>query len=125
MKKSLKFTIVMAGLLLACEWVMAQNETKRNKNHSITLFPVEVAYPKDMHQMTLFPNPAAEQVKICFEGMQREGFRIELYDSSGNKVLAREWKGEELDISSFDEGVYVLYLRRNKESFSRKLLIKR
>ncbi len=124
MKNLRKIILATVALLLVSNLLKAQNKEKASKDKSLTLLTAEVTYPKQVHKLSVFPNPAVDYFNIQLNEKYTDGFNLEVYDLSGNRLISKQWKGENIDISQLDKGIYMLYLRRNKEVYTQKLLVK-
>ena len=82
----------------------------------------------DLNQKTnfikLYPNPATEILNIEFEEFNTSAF-IEIVDSQGNVILSKEVisNREEIDLSNFHKGVYILVVRSEKLFITEKFTI--
>ena len=85
---------------------------------------LEVTYPE--LEMVVYPNPASSRVQIM-PGMHHNGqaFALQVIDQQGRTVIGREWAGEELDVSTLAEGLYIVKVQRDKLLFTQKLIVKR
>ncbi|PHQ31075.1 T9SS-dependent M36 family metallopeptidase [Leeuwenhoekiella nanhaiensis] len=73
----------------------------------------------------LFPNPSRGQVNVFINGNFGEG-NITVFDLSGRKVLTQKHVLSdqiEINTSSLSQGVYILQVKNDKVSASRKLII--
>lgn len=78
--------------------------------------------------LNLFPNPAGSTFKIQLpEDIKYNSVSLEMFDAYGKLVLQRMQfsRSEEINISGFADGLYVVKIVSNKHSFSDKLLIKK
>ncbi|MFM6975844.1 MAG: M4 family metallopeptidase, partial [Sphingobacteriaceae bacterium] len=76
--------------------------------------------------LSLYPNPASNLVDLSIKGTTTDNFTLELYDSSGNRLLVKQpWDGRSLDISRYPDGLYLITLKRDREVYTQKLLIQR
>ncbi|MCF8373890.1 MAG: aryl-sulfate sulfotransferase [Bacteroidales bacterium] len=75
--------------------------------------------------ITLYPNPASEVLTIRFDGLY-ENIPIEIYSITGQLVYTEQmdtYKNIELDISTLNEGIYIIYFRTENRVYVRKLVI--
>ncbi|MDR2148589.1 MAG: T9SS type A sorting domain-containing protein [Tannerella sp.] len=83
---------------------------------------------RDNFTFSLFPNPAAHQTKLIFEGLSGDA-TITVADLSGRirqtvPVKANGNKTETtIDISALEKGVYIIQLSMNNINYSRKLMV--
>ena len=74
----------------------------------------------------LYPNPSRNQVNVFMNGNYGEG-TISIYDLSGRKLLGQKQiltDQIEINTSTLSQGVYILQLKSDKVTASRKLIIK-
>lgn len=124
MKNSRKIILVTVVLLLMSNFSKAQQKVKESKDKSLTIITAEVTYPKGYNRLTIFPNPAVDQINVQLNDKHWDGFNLEIYDWSGNRLISKLWKGESIDISQLNKGIYMLYLRRKNEVYSEKFLVR-
>lgn len=96
-----------------------------NKMGALSLGTVRAKQPIEKNRLTLSPNPANRWVDIRLDVADLNGFNLELYDAMGMRLLLHEWRGDALDVSKYPPGVYLLTLRRDKETYQQKLMIER
>ncbi len=58
--------------------------------------------------LRLFPNPTSEQISIEFENQDNLNLNVSFYDLSGKLVLSTITNGKPLNISSLENGMYVV-----------------
>jgi len=58
--------------------------------------------------LKLFPNPASDQLNIEYENQNYSNILVSFYDLSGKLMLSTYTSGEPLNISSLNNGMYVL-----------------
>jgi len=98
-------------------------------NHTVTvtvLSPVKATeYSKLQDNVSVFPNPTCGLIKITSKNLitNKDGFIIKICDVFGKEIINEVLK-EELDISSFDKGVYTLLLFKNKQLVVTKKVMK-
>lgn len=79
--------------------------------------------------LTVGPNPAQDETKIRFSNPFQDPVNLEIYNLSGR--LVRELQGNsntfQLDLSSFQDGVYLLRLthKKNGETHTSRLVVAR
>ncbi len=74
----------------------------------------------------LYPNPSRNQVNVFMNGNYGEG-TISIYDLSGRKMLSQKQMltdQVEINTSTLSQGVYILQLKSDEVTSSRKLIIK-
>ncbi|MDB2606718.1 T9SS type A sorting domain-containing protein [Zobellia sp.] len=73
--------------------------------------------------LKLYPNPVTNG-KVYVSTSENTTKNILIYDVLGNQVFQTKIKGDELNLSDLDAGVYVLRVYQNKKVATRKLIIK-
>lgn len=96
-----------------------------------TIPPVGVEEQTFEGNFNIYPNPAENTVYVQLKANAPRAFRLTLTDVLGVQVLSKELntnagnKTLQLDVSSLKEGVYMLRITDNDNSFTRKIIIKR
>jgi len=77
--------------------------------------------------LNIYPNPAKDFIKLQFD--ETDNYEVEIYDLIGNKVLSEIHTvefGTELkfNLSNFQTGVYVMYIKTEKATTLKKFAIK-
>jgi hypothetical protein len=83
-------------------------------------------------KLSVYPNPASDQLKIDFLSDGNILLDIEVIDLTGKVVLKYEGRVNieqdifkaELDISSLQRGVYFVKLKQGERIYSKKLMVK-
>lgn len=79
------------------------------------------------NSVKVYPNPAKNEFSIDLSTIKYSQLQLLLYDSSGKLVLKREEKQLvskfEINTSSLSNGIYILNIKTEKESFSKKVII--
>jgi hypothetical protein len=83
-------------------------------------------------KLSVYPNPASDQLKIDFLSDSNILPDIEVIDLTGKVVLKYEGRVNieqdifkaELDISSLQRGVYFVKLKQGERVYSKKLMVK-
>ncbi|NNF19517.1 MAG: T9SS type A sorting domain-containing protein [Flavobacteriaceae bacterium] len=100
-------------LLLVCTWsVSAQQRSGMDKN-----------LEKDSTEFSIYPNPAYDDVVYINSG-HYDNKQVTVFDVFGKVVLRERIATGTLNISRLVPGVYVLQLRENEKTMSRKLVVK-
>jgi hypothetical protein len=76
--------------------------------------------------ISIYPNPATEKAYFKFDGTNENFKQIEVFDLSGKRVLAistKEKAGVELNLSSINNGIYIIKLTDSEYSSCGKLII--
>tara|TARA_B100001769_G_C22047109_1_gene562844 strand:- start:473 stop:1285 length:813 start_codon:yes stop_codon:yes gene_type:complete len=83
------------------------------------------AESSERHQISIFPNPANDSVRIKAENYSLEGSIISVFDINGRRVLNYKSIGSNnlVDVSSLSSGEYILrVILSNGEIYTTKLL---
>lgn len=73
--------------------------------------------------LVVFPNPVVEG-RVFVETAQNAPKRILIADILGTLVLQTNLVGKELDLSSLDQGLYILQIFEDNKAATRKLIVK-
>ncbi|TDQ33217.1 T9SS type A sorting domain-containing protein [Zeaxanthinibacter enoshimensis] len=92
--------------------VSAQQRSGMDKNHE-----------KDSTEFSIYPNPAFDDVVYINSG-HYDNKQVTVFDVFGKVVLRERIATGTLNISRLVPGVYVLQLRENEKTMSRKLVVK-
>ena len=81
--------------------------------------------PKDtsIEGLTIYPNPTSGD-RIYINSKSSLDKQITIYDVLGKKVLQTEINSKELNISSLLPGVYIIKIKEEEATVTRKLIIK-
>ena len=81
--------------------------------------------PKDssIEGLSFYPNPVSNG-KIYITSKSSLDKEISIFDVLGKKVLQTEMNSKELNISSLSPGVYIIKIRENEATATRKLIVK-
>lgn len=89
----------------------------------------ELVLVKELSELDLkiYPNPAKDYIKLQFD--ETNNYEVEIYDLIGNKVLSEIHNvefGTELNfnLSNFQTGVYVMYIKTEQAMTLKKFAIK-
>ncbi|MEM7380390.1 MAG: T9SS type A sorting domain-containing protein, partial [Bacteroidota bacterium] len=77
----------------------------------------------ETHEFKLYPNPAFGDI-VYVTSTESGSKEITVYDVFGKAVLRDRIRTNALDISALIPGVYVLQLRQNNKTMTRKLVVK-
>lgn len=81
------------------------------------------------HSLSVYPNPASNNVQISFESKGSNTVAVELMDVTGKKVFAEAINAQaglntlNVDISAFNQGLYIMNLKSNQQVLSSKVSI--
>ena len=74
-------------------------------------------------QITVYPNPVVNYLKLTFNEMAGQDFDIHVYDSNGKQVLHKELRNssenETLNFSTLSKGIYVLNIVQRETNKSK------
>ena len=120
---SMMIAALGGSLVLSAEAQTGRDSTKLG---SLSLGKIKTSEQKAAaSRLSVYPNPASRSIEITLHVADNKGFTLELFDNLGMRLLYQEWKSGTLDVSPYPSGVYLLTLRRDKESHTQKLLIQR
>lgn len=75
------------------------------------------------YKANIYPNPA-EKGYIYITSNVNENKKITIYDILGKEILSTTIKGDRLDISNLNSGVYILNIEQGKDSTTKKLIVR-
>ncbi|OYU85247.1 MAG: secretion protein [Flavobacterium sp. BFFFF2] len=106
-----KFLLSLFFLVASITSIQAQ-ENRANKSADQTV-----------EGLSIYPNPTnSDRLFIVSKaGLDKE---VTIFDVLGKKVLQTELSGKELNISSLTPGVYIIKIREEEATATRKLIIK-
>lgn len=76
-----------------------------------------------IEDLSIYPNPASNG-KIYITTKQNLSKDIEIYDVLGKKIFSTSIFGKELNISKLTPGIYILKIKENNISATRKLVVR-
>jgi len=110
-------------------WITATHWLDSIINLSYTLDTVSIIIQQPFEQLSIYPNPVSNQVKISYQLNDASSVKIDLFDQQGRKMkelmncyqqigsLQHEW-----NISSIPSGIYYLRLQTDKNILTRKII---
>lgn len=106
------------------------SEVTETTTCSDVLVPNQVAVSASsfLHEgITLYPNPANNQLNIRFESLPAQPAQVSLYDFNGRKVKATRVQQltNQLDITELSPGLYLFVLESKEGVFRQKVLVRR
>jgi len=113
MKKIYFIPLLFISFLFAASTSYGQ-QIKRTVNSSIT---------QNIEGLTIYPNPVTNN-KVYISSTLNEAKQIDIYDVLGKKVISQKLIGKELNITDLKPGVYILRIQENKQSATRKLVVR-
>lgn len=78
---------------------------------------------ESIENLVIYPNPAT-QGKIYITSKRNKAKEIEIFDVLGKKILSTSLLNKTLDVSSLSPGVYILKIKEEAYSATRKLVIR-
>jgi len=73
--------------------------------------------------LSIYPNPVTNG-KVYISTSQNKEKQIEIYNVLGKPVQRTKLRGKELDVSSLSAGVYILKIKEEKSTATRKLVVR-
>ena len=73
--------------------------------------------------LTIYPNPVSNG-KVFISTALNLSKEINIYDVLGKKIISETLFGKELNVSNLTPGVYILRIKENEFSATRKLVIR-
>ena len=113
MKKKYFYALLLFGFFLTVNTGYAQLNVERP--NSMVLQSIE--------GLTIYPNPVSNG-KIYISTTLNLTKEINIYDVLGKKIISQTLFGKELNISNLSPGVYILKLKENEFSATRKLVVR-
>ncbi len=78
---------------------------------------------ESIENLFIYPNPAT-QGKIYITSKLNKPKEVEIFDVLGKKIIATSLLNKTLDVSSLSPGVYILKIKEEAFSATRKLVIR-
>ncbi len=113
MKKKYFISLLFVSFLFIAPSIYGQ-QSSRNLNSSIT---------QDIEGLTIYPNPVTNN-KVFISSTLNDTKQIDIYDVLGKKVMSETLIGKELNVSELNSGVYILKIKENELSATRKLVVR-
>jgi len=114
--------ISLSGLDMGNYWLYARDSSRNISDfEAFTITGVGISnIPAD--QISLFPNPTDD--KITIQTKAPGDCLIEIFSMNGQIILCRNFLGilHQIDLSSFDSGVYFITIRSNHLTTTRKII---
>lgn len=76
-----------------------------------------------IEDLTIYPNPVSNG-KIYITTKLNLSKEIEIFDVLGKKIYSTSLFGKELNISKLTPGIYILKIKENNSSATRKLVVR-
>ena len=113
MKKKYFYTILLFGFLLTVNTGYAQQESER----------LTTEITQNIDGLTIYPNPV-NNGKVFISTTLNLSKDINIYDVLGKKIVSETLFGKELNVSNLTPGVYILKIKENNFSATRKLVVR-
>ena len=113
MKKKYIFTLLIVGFLFFSATTFAQQ--------SMSSYSTEVI--KDIDGLSIYPNPVSNG-KIYITSTLNKPKEVKIYDVLGKMAMSETIIGKELNVSNLNPGVYILRIKENDLSTTRKLVVR-
>lgn len=78
---------------------------------------------QNIEGLTIYPNPVSNG-KLYISTRLNQTKEIKIFDVLGKKIITETLIGQELNISHLPPGVYVIKIRENEFSATRKLVVR-
>ncbi|WP_413513424.1 T9SS type A sorting domain-containing protein [Myroides odoratus] len=87
--------------------------------------PNKTTVVKTIEGLSIYPNPAVTNGKITIETKTNETKDIEIYSVVGKKIFSTQLSSKELNLpSAVTAGIYIIKIKENNASATRKLIVK-
>jgi hypothetical protein len=98
---------------------------KKNYFYTVILFFIFslAAKAQDGKELGFYPNPASNG-KIYITSKTTLDKEIVIFDVLGKKVFQQETSSKEINISTLSPGVYIIRIKEDDTTVTRKLIIK-
>lgn len=108
------FLISLAFYLAASTFCLSQEKP---------LEKTDTASVESIENLVIYPNPASQD-KIYITSKLNKPKEIEIFDVLGKKIISTSLMNKTLDVSSLSPGVYILKIKEEAFSATRKLVIR-
>ena len=113
MKKKYFYILLLFGFLLTVNTSYAQFSTEKSNT--------DIA--QNIEGLSIYPNPV-NHGKVFISTKLNLTKEINIYDVLGKNIISQTLFGEELNISNLSPGVYILRIKENEFSATRKLVVR-
>ncbi len=76
------------------------------------------------YYVSVFPNPASDVINFSMQGDRRRITKTEIYSTLGTLVYSSDTMPEQLDVSNFESGTYIIHITSSKGTQVEKIFIK-
>ncbi|NPA67671.1 MAG: T9SS type A sorting domain-containing protein [Chlorobi bacterium] len=109
--------------------ITINNEYNCEYNDSFYVNTVNIEFTEKEIKLKIYPNPAYDYLYIDYEIKNAENINISIYDLTGKKISEKTIYGNngtsEINISSFNEGIYFIKVENNEVTKTFKIFKKR
>lgn len=110
MKKNYLLTFLTFSLFL----ITSFTSQSQNVNTNVT---------QNIEELTVYPNPVSNG-KLYIVTKDNLTKKIEIFNVLGKSILETTLFGKEMNISKLNPGIYILKIKENNISTTRKLIVK-
>ena len=109
-------------------WIQ-DDATKEILQSTVSVASAANINEKQITELRLFPNPTENIATVAFEGIQGTDVTIELYNLLGELIISESYTSQSnldyynLDVSSFNNGMYNLVFKSGESTTTKKLQI--
>lgn len=128
---------ILLLLIISISIVFAEAQPSRNRADNLQvktsqLTPNVAASDGIIDNITVFPNPAVDELKIAFKSSRRNQAVVALFNNIGKQVYKQESDVEpgnniisiNIRSKSIEPGVYFVQIKSENQTFTRKLIVK-
>ncbi|MFV0468183.1 MAG: endonuclease [Dysgonomonas sp.] len=76
------------------------------------------------NSVDIYPNPANKIIYLSFKNLDIDIRSVKVFDLSGKIISEQQSDSKQLDVSLFENGLYILSIQTNKGLFSQRLVVK-
>ena len=83
-------------------------------------------FSQPLKNLRMYPNPVTNFLTLRSEGFSlEEAYALTIYDSMGKIIMQRDdYNSDTIDVSGFDDGIYILNLTTRTASFVKRFIVK-
>ena len=91
--------------------------------------PVSIKEVENINNLAIYPNPASDKLNVTFNTSTPDNFDITIYNVTGQAVYKETLNNfignyyNELNITDFAQGVYLMNIKSSKGTTTRKVVI--
>ncbi|MFA5973110.1 MAG: T9SS type A sorting domain-containing protein [Lentimicrobiaceae bacterium] len=126
----LLFVIMLSVFAASAQYSMNGNENLKGTSSQLSAtFNAEDGF---IENITVYPNPVVDMLKVSFKSSRRSTAMVSLYNNIGKQVYSQETAVEpgnnvvSIDIRSkaIEPGIYFVQCTAENEKFTRKLIVR-